>query len=136
MRPHPHYSLSRILTSMCFPNAFAYFSSINNVGILVPPSNLAIFDVLTPVISDNSCWVSFCLFPPPIDVSLLKNSAVLLIESYPHMPAIFSLFFPFHSDTLPYFFHLIRFLLSVLSNYIINDIKLKLQYLFNTLRFS
>ena len=100
MRSHPHYSLSRILTSMCFPNAFAYFSSINNVGILVPPSNLAIFDVLTPVISDNSCCVSFCLFPPPIVVSLRKNPATLLIESYPHMPATFSLFFPFHSDIL------------------------------------
>ena len=114
MRLPPHYFYHVYLTSMCFPNAFAYLSSINNVGILVPPSNLAIFDVLTPVISDNSCCVS--LFS--VSFLLLRNCRIFgnpvapLIESYPHMPATFSLFFPFHSDTLPCFFHLIRFLLS------------------------
>ena len=44
---------------MCFPSAFAYFSSTTNVGTLPPLSNRAIFDGFIPVISAISCCVIF-----------------------------------------------------------------------------
>ena len=130
---HSHYSLSHILTSICFPSAFAYFSSINNVGILVPPSNLAIFDVLTPVISDNSCCVSFCLFLSSTNCHITSEesccTADWIISTY--TSNLFSLFsFSFWYSSLFSFIRSASYY-PVLSNYIIND--MKLQYLFITL---
>ena len=50
---------SQIFISICFPSAFAYFSSTTSVGTLPPLSNRAIFDGFIPVISAISCCVIF-----------------------------------------------------------------------------
>ena len=50
---------SQIFISICFPSAFAYFSSTTSVGTLPPLSNRAIFDGFIPVISAISCYVIF-----------------------------------------------------------------------------
>ena len=50
---------SQIFISICFPRAFAYFSSTTSVGTLPPLSNRAIFDGFIPVISAISCCVIF-----------------------------------------------------------------------------